>query len=148
MPVTAGSGIDIATIIDGKEVQRIYQKLQQYPKKIGNKLASKAGRSAAKVLAKKVKELVPVDSGDLEDSIKVRAAKGRRDGAKGAMVITGKGFFKGDTYYGGMIEYGTKRMPNQSFLRHAAILARDQVVSEWARVMKSLMNSAAKEVSR
>jgi len=141
-------GVDIMAIIDGPELKKLYTKLQMLPRKVANKISGPAGRAAAKIVAAKARSLVPVDSGDLEASIKVRAVKKtkRYKGMAGASVQTGKGHFRGATYYGGMIEFGTKHMPNQSFLRHAALLARPQAVTAWAAVVKKALAASAREV--
>ena len=144
----SGGSVDIMTVIDEASVKKLYDKLQMLPKKVANKIAGPAGRAAAKVVAAKARSIVPVDSGDLEASIKVRAVKRtkRYKGMVGASVQTGKGNFRGSTYYGGMVEFGTKRQPQQSFLRHAAVLARPQAVTAWSAVVKKALSEAAREV--
>ena len=142
-------GIDIMAIIDGPELKKLYTKLQMLPRKVANKISGPAGRAAAKVVEAKAKQLVPHDPGTLEASIKVRAIKKtkRYKGFAGASVQTGeKGAFLGKTYYGGMIEFGTKHQPQQSFLRHAALLARPQAVTAWAAVVKKALAASAREV--
>jgi len=141
-------GVDITTVINEADLKKLYTKLQMLPKKVGSKIAGPAGRAAAKIVAAKARSLVPVDSGDLEASIKVRAVKRtkRYRGMAGASVQTGKGHFRGSTYYGGMVEFGTKHQPQQSFLRHAALLAKPQAVTAWAAVVKKALAASAREV--
>ena len=142
------NAVDIMTVIDEASLKRLYAKLQMIPKKVANKMAGQAGRAAAKIVAEKARQLVPVQYGTLQNSIKVRAvARTKRyKGMVGAAGRTGGGDFRGETYYGGMIEFGTKHMPHQSFLRHAAILARPQAVTAWAAVIKRAMAATAREV--
>lgn len=145
-----GTGkVDIMTVIDESSLKRLYTKLQMIPKKAARKMTGQAGRAAAKIVAEKSRQLVPVQYGTLQKSIKVRAvARTKRyKGMVGASVQTGTGGdFRNETYYGGMIEFGTKHMPHQSFLRHAALLARPQAVTAWAAVVKKAMAATAREV--
>lgn len=84
------------------------------------KAVKQGARKGAKVVAESAKIKAPRESGELRRSIKVRALKRTRTGKLGAVVLTGDGFFKGDQFYAGFIEYGTVNMPAQPFLRPAA----------------------------
>ncbi|THV27939.1 HK97-gp10 family putative phage morphogenesis protein [Glycomyces paridis] len=72
-----------------------------------------AVRAAAKQLKADARKRAPVRSGDLRRSIRYRMD---RDGL-GAQVYV-------DEFYGRFIEYGTKSMEKQPFLRPAAALER------------------------
>lgn len=130
------------TLVTGdKELDR---RLRSLPPKVLKKLARRAVRPAAKeVLARAIDE-VPVDTGDLEDSLKVRALKRSRKNKDkvGSRVVTGEGFFKGDQYYGGFVEFGTSKMAARPFLRPAAISAEPAV----KRVFTSAMKRIVKEL--
>ena len=60
----------------------------------------------------------PVVSGDLKKSLKVRALKKKRH-RYGVMVATSAGWFKGKTFYGAFVEYGTSKKPANPFIRPA-----------------------------
>ncbi|MGL4513827.1 MAG: HK97 gp10 family phage protein [Lacipirellulaceae bacterium] len=78
------------------------------PKSI-NAAMRKATRIACRtVLLPEVKALVPVDTGFLEDEIKVRAIK-RNSRKVGHYVGFADPLFQGDTFYGGFLEFGFRR---------------------------------------
>lgn len=79
-----------------------------------NKAALRATKQAISV-AKKSKQRYP---GQLRDSLKLRAMK-RKKGRIGYIVQSGKGDFRGDTYYAAFIEYGTSKMAAKAFMRPA-----------------------------
>lgn len=109
----AGSGI----FVEGaREIDAI---LSQVEPRIAKKLYSGAlKRAAQNIILPEAKDRVPVDSGDLEDSLVARAMKRSRT-RFGWEVRTREGFFKGEQYYGGFQEFGTKTMRAQPFLRPA-----------------------------
>lgn len=75
----------------------------------------KATRAAAKHVLELARQFVPVDEGDLEASLTVRAMKGRRRrGTVGASVLTREGMFRGDEFYGGFVEFGTRERFHRS----------------------------------
>ncbi len=90
-----------------------------------NAALRKATRKAAKqIILPAVKAAIPVDSGELEDALQVRALKSKK-GRVGATVGFPDPLFKGDTFYGGFLEFGwknTKRgygVPGDKFLRRS-----------------------------
>ncbi len=97
----AGSGLRV-TISGTEELTAL---LKAFPTKIANKAVRKGTRAGVKVIARTAKRFAPRRTGRLVRSIKVRAMK-RRRGRIGAVVITGEGTFKGDTFYGGFLEFG------------------------------------------
>lgn len=89
--------------------------LKQAPLTLQKQLLRRASRTIAQKVRKDAVSLVPQDTGLLARSLKVRAvAKGRgvtvrqQRGTVGASVRTIEGLFRGDTFYGGFLEYGTK----------------------------------------
>lgn len=92
----------------------------------GSKAMNKALRQATRkvckeVLLPRVKDLIPSDSGDLENALVVRAVK-RSRGKVGHFVGFRDPLFKGDTFYGGFVEFGHEdrgggHVPADSFLR-------------------------------
>jgi len=89
--------------------------LSQFEPKFQKKGIRKATRDAAKEVLTNVKRLVPVRTGLLRRSLTVRTARTGFRGKKlprgtlGHEVTTREGsFFSGETFYGGILEYGTK----------------------------------------
>jgi HK97 gp10 family phage protein len=65
--------------------------------------------------AKKGKQRYP---GQLRDSLRLRAMKSKK-GRIGMMVQTREGDYRGDTFYGAFIEYGTNKMAAKPYMRPA-----------------------------
>lgn len=99
----------IATL-DRKQVEAIRRMLVQLPRKVRNKVLRQELRKAAKELVAPSKAAVPVRTGKLRKSIKVRAAK-KPDVKRGTLGVT-VGYsnkdFSGDAFYGSFLEYGWK----------------------------------------
>lgn len=104
----AGTGV-IVTGVD--ELDKL---LKGLPLKVQKKLSREATRKAAKeIVLPDAKNRVPVDTGDLEESLSVRAIKRSRY-RFGHEVRTKDGFYSGDQFYGAFIEFGTKERVHKS----------------------------------
>lgn len=101
----------------------IDRKLRTLEPRVAKKVLRQAMRKAMKRVQTMVKELAPERSGELKRAIKVRAARRTRKKQIRINVRIGKGDFKGDTYYGAMVEYGTKKQQGQHFMETAFKLA-------------------------
>lgn len=77
--------------------------LKELPAKIEGNIMRGAVRAGAKVMETRAKELVPVDDGDLRDSIKV-SAKSKRGQVSATVRAGGK-----KAFYAHMVEFGTAR---------------------------------------
>lgn len=98
--------------------RELFARLRQLPPKVQRKVVRPALRAAAKVIHAEAKQLVPVRSGALQKSLKVRAQKRKRDSI-GVNVQTGEKFFRGPVFYGGFVEYGTRKMQGRHFMQSA-----------------------------
>jgi HK97 gp10 family phage protein len=141
----AGGGV----IVTGFE--ELDKALGEFPAKVQKAMARKGTRKAAKdIVLPDAINRVPVDTGDLEESLTVRTIK-RSRGKIGHMVTTKEGFFKGDQFYGAMVEFGTKERTHKStgksvgaiqphyhsFLRPALYENRDKIQSLFADVLRA-----------
>lgn len=117
MPIKAGSGIRGEFIISGGEA--LAAALAEIPKAMEKKILARAMRDAAKPMLDDAKRLAPVLTGQLRKSIKIRSIKRNRKGRVGVVISTEKGFFKGETFYGAFLEFGTKKLPARPFIRPA-----------------------------
>lgn len=98
-------------ITGDKELDRL---LKGLPLAAQKKLSRKATRKAAKeIVLPDAKARVPVDTGELEESLVVKAIKRSRNRI-GHMVATKDGFYAGDQFYGAFIEFGTKERQHKS----------------------------------
>jgi HK97 gp10 family phage protein len=95
----------VGAVIIGMD--RLRSTLSALPMNIRRKVCSPALRAGAKVIAAQAKIEVPKKKRKLERSIRVRVGKyKRRSGDVVMLAQTGKGFFKGNTYYGGFVHMG------------------------------------------
>lgn len=90
-----------------RRLDRLFQTL---PVKVQKKVLRKPLREAAKVIQKQAKRNAPKDTGLLRRSLRVRAGRRSRrfKNTVRIVVITGEGFFKGETFYGAFQEFGWK----------------------------------------
>ena len=97
------------------------------PKRVAVRAASKAVREGAKIIQKAARAKVPVDTGNLKRSITIKVLNKKREAMEVAALIgPGTGYFSkskktrvGDGFYGFFVEYGTKKMKAQPFMRPA-----------------------------
>ena len=101
------------TIIGAVELGNI---LKTLPTRVQTRILGPALREGAKIVADEARRLAPVANeakhgkyahspGQLKASIKVRAGKHRRNERK-MLAMTGSGFYVGNEFYGGFVEYG------------------------------------------
>lgn len=121
MTIKAGAGIYITGV---KELDKALNGLER---KLQSKALRKATRAIAKQVATDARRIVSEDTGDIAASIKVRSAAttyskdGKRKriasmrGMVGHGVVAGEGLFKGDAFYAGFLEFGTK----ERYTRHS-----------------------------
>lgn len=88
--------------------KKLDKKLQELGATLAKKYMRKATREVAKDVLKDARSRVRVKTGKLRKSLKVRAMKrrGRMITEIGHVITTGEDLFKGDTFYGGFLEFG------------------------------------------
>ncbi len=94
-------------------------RLKALPLKVQRKVVRPAMRDAGKIVLAAAKQDVPRRTGRLQQSLKVRAQNRTRKGTIGVNVTAGGAFFRGPTFYGGFVEYGTKKMAGRHFMQKA-----------------------------
>ena len=121
-------------------VEDVDKALREMEFKLAGKAVRKATRAGAKVFAARVKELAPVDTGLLEESIKVRSLprKMTRRGAIGHSIQAGATqASEGLPFYARFIEFGTEKMARDPFVRPAFVdaepIARKVVIKTLRR---------------
>ncbi len=107
--------------------KQLNKKLQRLRGPEAKKIVRTAARLALKPVLDEAKSQVPVRSGALGKSLKVRAMQRSRV-SFGARVTTGQQFFTGQTYYGGFIEWGTRYIAAVGFLKRSADVKRDEAL--------------------
>lgn len=112
-----GRGADVGMEIVGlEEVERA---LRMLPAAAAKKAIRQALRIGGKMVLAQAKQNVPVASGALKKSLKVRAGKRTRKNVISIRVATADDWFKGDTFYGAFIEFGTVRIKAQHYVQRA-----------------------------
>lgn len=107
--------------------------LKALPLKVQKKLLRQGMRKAGKLVRDEAQRLVPVDTGELKQSLKVRALlRGR--GSFGVRIMTGTRSELGidpdaQGYYPASVEFGSRTQPAQPYLRAAADAKREEVFS-------------------
>lgn len=107
--------------IDG--IERLTKKLAALDKKTRNQVVRKSLRDGAKTLAAEVKGRAPVESGLLRKSVKVRAAKRKKDRITLRVVVSGGH----PTPMVGSVELGDRDEAARPFIRPAFDARGDQV---------------------
>lgn len=74
--------------------------------RVRNKVVSQGLRAGAQPILQEALKRVPVKSGALRASLKIRVNPEKRRSEQSIAVLTGKGFFRGETYYGGFVHFG------------------------------------------
>ena len=108
------------------------------------KKATRAGirkgtRAGAKIVAAVAKALAPKVTGGLARTIKVRALPRSRKwiGTMARLVNDGA------VYWGGFVNYGTKRIKARRFLNRAAEQTKTEATEEAIRVMGEVIDGAS-----
>jgi len=100
---------NISISLDGtKELRKALDNLDRTTR---SKFVRSGLRVGARLIVDEARARVPVRSGALKKAIKVQSAKSRKKGTLSIRVASGSVNFKGQTYYGGFIEYGYHASP-------------------------------------
>ena len=120
--------MDLKVSFEGlDELKRAFDLL---PQRVAVLAASKAVRAGANVILKAARAKVPTDTGNLKRSLAIKILNKKRDAMNVAALIgprsgrvAKKGKFAGkkinDGFYGFFVEYGTKKMRAEPFMRPA-----------------------------
>ena len=103
--VAAGTAGTLLVITGAKKVDK---QLALLDRKAQRATIQKGCRVAAKIVADRMRALAPVRTGALKAAIRVRAMKRSRKGF-GVNAIVGKGWFQGETFYAGFMEWGAPK---------------------------------------
>lgn len=139
--------VEVSITLGG--IKQLQATLKQFHPTLQKKLERRATRKAAKVVHRRALDYAPVDTGDLEESIKVRSIK-RSKYKVGASVVTGDGFYQGKQFYGAFIEFGApghmtfgkgeSPLEPDPFLRPAADDSEDEVRQVYTQTLRQIIN--------
>jgi HK97 gp10 family phage protein len=95
----AGGGVEI------KGLDELRRKLKDMGQALAGQVMTDILKAAADPVLNDAIAKCPTDTGTLRSSIKLNISPPAKTGAKVA-VVAGEGFFLGETFYGGFVEYG------------------------------------------
>ena len=141
MPV-AKSRSSTASGVTIEGAERLERKLSAFGPRVEKKLKRKAIRRAARIVLDETKAQAPVDEGDLEEGLKIRAMPraARRKGVVGVAVIE----TDSDAFYDAFQEFGTIYIEPSGHHRGAADATRDQVVGRFRHEARKAIQETAK----
>lgn len=113
-------------------LERLRRKLRKIPAQV-HKDVSLALAEGAERIADGARERVPVASGDLKDSIRVR-------GSEDGMSIS----VEAPAEHARFVEFGTRRTPARPFLLPAFEEAKPKIVAEIKEAVRRALKDAAK----
>jgi len=97
----------------------IIKALDELGSKVEKKILRQAMRKGLKPLLDEAKSRAPVDTGNLRDSLVIRAAKSRKRGTIALEVRPNERKFDGEHYYPAQVEYGTSDTEPNPFMAEA-----------------------------
>src|SRR4051812_6719809 len=98
-------GEQIGGLVRVEGMKELAAKLDDLESKVVRKVTSQALRAGAKVTLAAAMSTMPVKSGALRGSLKVRAGRYKK-GFVSISVGIGKQWFTGDQFYGAFVEFG------------------------------------------
>jgi HK97 gp10 family phage protein len=105
-----------------KSISRVFDDLKKLESSLAKKIIKKGQRAGAKLLAAEMRKNVPVKSGALKKTIKVRA--GKRSKNKTSIQVS---IGDNEAYYPGFVEFGKKNVPPNPFMKRSSDAVKDQV---------------------
>lgn len=105
-------------------MKKLAKRLERAAAVLEQKLAE-AAQAAASQAAEEARRNVPVDTGELRESITCSA-----DGLTAQV--------RADAPYAALVEYGTRRMPPRPFLRPAAMTAQETFAARAREALKEI----------
>lgn len=130
--------------VEIKGLEELIKKLNDLPDKLEKKVIRAAVRQGANIIKDKAKRYVPVDKGDLRDSIKVSGARAQK-GVIAFRIRPTKNKQKGKSvFYGYFQEFGTSKMAAHPFMRPAYDEAGEDVLNKVIDTVKSKLDKVTK----
>ncbi len=122
-------------------------------------ILKKAMTAGAELVAEVARNSCPVETGTLRDSIQVKARQSTKKGSATAEVQVGKGWYKGQTFYGAFVEFGhlagsrrlgslRKHVPPHPFLRPAALENKERVAAIAAQILSEELAAWEKKLAK
>ena len=123
-------------VIDQKEFKKLMKTLKKFPVKVQKSVVVGSIRAGAIVVKDEMKSRVPYEQGTLEESIRYKKYRSKKDevlfnvGIANVVVQNGKkGKLKSTRQYAYYLEYGTKKMAAKPFIRPTLTSVGDKPVT-------------------
>lgn len=143
-----------AVQFDVKGIRELRKKFRTIKEQAQKRKIRAAVNRGAKIALEASKEAVPVLTGNLRRSLKVKSLRIKKDGIIASKVIPGTREELGiprdaKYYYPAAIEYGRRkpgggRVPAKSFLREPLFRKKDEIVDAVRKHLVRMVNSFAK----
>lgn len=130
-------------IAGAAEMERL---LKLLPERVAERVTKNALRAGARVIRDEAKDRVPVDTGDLRDSVVVRSPTQRQRKHGAALVVVG--FEKPISRRAHLTEFGTQHQPAQPFLRPAVDEGGRRAIDAIGKSMTRGINREAKKLAK
>ena len=125
------------------EMERL---LKLLPERVAERVTKNALRAGARVIRDEAKDRVPVDTGDLRDSVVVRSpTRGQRKRGAALVVV---GFEKPVSRRAHLTEFGTQHQPAQPFLRPAVDEGGNKAIDAIGKNMGRGIDREAKKLAK
>ena len=120
--------------------------LKQLAPDVAVNIGRRATRAGAEVIADEARRLVPVDTGELRDSIAVDVPTAKRQ--RGETVRALVGFLNPTSGRAHLTEFGTSKLAARPFMRPAMDAKAGDALDGMAKVLASGIIAAAKRLAK
>ena len=137
--------------VDQKELKKLLKSMKKLPVNVQKNVVNGSTRAAATVVKKEMITRVPYETGTLEEAINIKKAKSPKNiskynvGIKKIVMRNGKGA-KDTRQYAYYLEYGTKKMAAQSFIRPSLHAVGNKPLEAAKKYFEPRMKKEAKKL--
>lgn len=124
------------------------KKLEALAPALAGKVLRGALRNAAKLVREEALTRIPSKTGRTRRALKVRAARRRKRGAVAIELRIGRdGFFQGDEFYAGFVEFGTGERRTRKGARRGRVKARHGLQGSFEAAKDRALESVRRDVA-
>jgi len=127
-----------------KGLEELISKLNGLPDKLETKVVRAAIRKGAILMRDKARDKVPVDTGTLKKSIKIRNNRSEKGIISFKIGPTSDKKKGTDVFYGRFVEFGTSKMAAKPFMRPALDESENEVLDVVINGIQSKFNEVIK----
>ncbi|MFO8012125.1 MAG: HK97 gp10 family phage protein [Phycisphaerae bacterium] len=135
--------MEVALKVEG--AREIRRRLAALPRTVEKRIVRRAVREGAKIVREEAERRCPVATGRLRRTLTQRKGRQRRGSYTVAVQHNWKRYYGQVPFYGGFVEYGTRRMPARPYMRPAADAKQDEA---GRAVIQSLQEGIEREAAK